>query len=375
MDLENPNLIQTVPLMTVADYNARITALQQQLNVAHNSFTEQQQVISRLVQQVDQLTLNSIDPPVRPVHAHHNPDLVDSPLPRGYKPPALDAFHGHKGEDLHAWLFQAKEHFSLLDIQSDITKIRLSGLALKDHARTWYVSVGGTAQFHTWEDFATALKTHFSPVDPSKSARDEIRHFRQTRDMSVMDYTTRFSQLVNLIPKMADDEKLDKYVHGLKSHLRTQTFLRNPKTYLQATAIAHDLDLTYDRAYHTPEDRSRPVDRSTPMDLDITYFHRSSRDERSPSRSPSRHDRDYSSSPRYDRERFPPSRTGRDNTSQHNRGQRRVSFARPPLTASELQGRKDRNECVYCGSAEHLRVNCPLQKQGKGLRRFPQGNA
>ena len=45
---------------------------------------------------------------------------------------------------------------------------------------------------------------------------------------------------------------------------------------------------------------------------------------------------------------------------------------RKPLTDAEKQGRKDRNECLYCGSKDHQLADCPLKPrkgQGNGQRR------
>ena len=258
-------------------------------------------------------------------------------LPKGFKTPNLDNFSGSKGEDLESWLFQANEQFQLLGVTTDSVKILLSGMAFKKNAKTWYKSVRAPdvpedERINDWETFTCSLRQHFSHVDPSKLARDELASLKQTG--SVRDYTAHFRQLCSTIRKIADEEKLDRYVRGLKYRIQKEVNLRNPITYLEATQIAERIDVTFDRAYHMSDDR--PKSKPTPMDLNAM-------------------------------ERGKTFSKGRERHKPHNDRERHK-----PLTDAEKQGRIDRNECLYCGSKDHKLDGCPLKPkrgQGNGNRR------
>ena len=55
-------------------------------------------------------------------------------------------------------------------------------------------------------------------VNPVRVARDRISTLRQLG--SVQDFTQRFLDLKVQIPSMTDEEAVEKYVRGLKPHIR-----------------------------------------------------------------------------------------------------------------------------------------------------------
>lgn len=143
-------------------------------------------------------------------------------LPRNVKAPALSSFKGSKEDDLHAWLLQVEEYFLLFGIHEDSLKIMLAGSAFQGYAKTWYASVRGPHildhnKIRDWDTFVQALTSHFSPMDPVKLARDKLAALRQFS--SVRDYTAQFRYICSAITDIADGEKLDRFVRGLKHHI------------------------------------------------------------------------------------------------------------------------------------------------------------
>lgn len=320
-----------------------VNNLQSQLAASHNTVLQQTAHINNLNEEIRHLSI--VAPPTSIVAPPHGPQPHYGLLPKGFKTPTLDPFTGLKGEDLDAWLFQAKEQFDLLGISDDYTKILISGQVFKKHAKTWYMSVRGPhvpedEKIVNWDEFVTALREHFSPVAAFKIARDELAVLKQLG--SVRDYTAKFRQLCSIIQKISDDEKLDRYVRGLKYKIQKEVNLKSPATFLEATQMAEKLDISFDRVYHMADERPRQYDRSSrpiPMDIDnmrVLAMQNNNYRERSvqwADRQPRQ--------PQSDRK-----------------------FKR--LTDAEKQGRRDRNECLYCGSKDHQLRFCPLNPRGPG---------
>lgn len=97
-------------------------------------------------------------------------------IPRSFKIPTPDCFHGKKGEDADGFLHQLEEHFTLAGVNNEETRIRLGALCLRGAARTWYTSTGlfEEGEMVTWNRFKEELRAHFSPLNQSKMARDRL---------------------------------------------------------------------------------------------------------------------------------------------------------------------------------------------------------
>lgn len=305
-----------------AQFEATLAQLQQQAaenealrqQLSQNSFLSQ---LNALQSQVEILKLRQQDA------TNPSPEELSSGLPRSFKVPNLDTYFGKKDEDLGAWLFQAEEQFSLLKIQDDDVRIKIAGLSMRSMAKTWYRLVRDQSNFpdeylSSWDSFKSALRQEFSPVDPARLARDKLSELRQ--DQSVRAYTAQFRHLCTIIQTISEDEKLDRYVRGLKPRTRKEVDLRDPSTFAEAVRIAERLDTTMDRVFQRPANPApRRNDGPSPMEINQL------RAERGP---------------------------------------------RGPISSDEWQRRKDKGLCMYCGSDKHTLPKCSL----KPFRRAP-GNA
>jgi hypothetical protein len=245
-------------------------------------------------------------------------------LPGGLKLPALSKYSGHKGEDLLAWLFQANEQLSLLQINDDETRIVFTGTSLTGNAQTWYRAVRMEGSVTTWADFQNSLKAHFYPIDPVKHARDQLHPLVQTG--SVRDYTAHFRHLISIIGTMSEDEKLDRYIRGLKTRTRGQVELKEPPTFNEACRLAEMIDVSNDRIFGGFGQPNRPR-RQGPEPMDLNYV----------------------SDPR-----------------------EKPKFTK--LTPEEKERRRREGLCLYCGSNKHQLDGCNLRRpQGKGPQRPNRG--
>jgi len=252
------------------------------------------------------------------------------------KLPPLDKYSGRKGEDLLAWLFTAKEHFSILNINEDENRIVFAGTALTENAKTWYRSVRIEGRSMTWNEFEAALKAHFYPLDPVKHARDKLHPLMQTS--SVRDYTAQFRQLAAIITNMAESEKLDRYIRGLKTRTRGHVELKEPTTFDEACRLAEMIDVTNDRIFANANANSNSSNRSNYHSVRV------------PRRNdPEPMDLNAISEPK-----------------------EKPKFKK--LTPEEKEKRRRDGLCLYCGSDKHQLDACPLRKSpGKGFQRPNRG--
>lgn len=258
---------------------------------------------------------------------------VSKRLPPSIKLPAIDKYSGDKREDILAWLFKVNEQITLSSVQGDDFKIAFAGTALIGNAATWYRAVKMTNEITTWDDFQTALKSNFYPIDPVKQARDQLHILVQST--SVRDYTANFRHLCTIIGKISEEEKLDRYVRGLKTRTRFQVELKQPSTFDEACRLAEIIDVSNDRIFsniHTnratqqqPQHHKPRRDGPVPMEVNTMP--------------------EPKEKPKFKK-----------------------------LTPEEKERRRREGLCVYCGSDKHQLEACPLRKpQGKGPQRPNRG--
>jgi hypothetical protein len=252
-----------------------------------------------------------------------------SKLPSSIKLPAIDKYSGDKREDLLAWLFQVNEHVTLAQITDDEVRIVFAGTALTGNAKTWYRSMRMAGDVTTWAEFQASLKAHFYPIDPVKHARDQLHPLVQTG--SVRDYTGIFRHLCAIIGNMSEDEKLDRYIRGLKTRTRGQVELKEPDSFDEACRLAEMIDVSNDRIFgganHSRSSYPSKPRRDGPEPMDLNAF-----------------------SDRREKPKF------------------------KKLTPEEKERRRKEGLCLYCGSDKHKLEDCNLRRpQGKGPQRPNRG--
>lgn len=113
---------------------------------------------------------------------------------------------------------------------------------LEGRALTWYrayqadVQSGQEFQFQNFDDFAERLKDEFTPQDTAEIAREKIYNSRQVG--SVSSYVKRYIDLMEFVPTMAVEDRVQLFVRGLKPAIRTQVKLQNVRTLTEATRAA-----------------------------------------------------------------------------------------------------------------------------------------
>ena len=195
------------------------------------------------------------------------------------KPPKPNAYGGRRGEDIDGWLFQLEQYLDICRIADDGTRVQLAAAFFKDHAAIWWrnhissARALGNDRITKWDELKKALVAQFKPVNASKLARDRLANLRQTQ--SVQTYVYAFRSIILEIPNITDDEKLDRFIRGLKPNVREKVEIENPSTMDEAASLAERIDtITYRQrtpAYH-PIIRTPPTTNDNgaiPMELDF----------------------------------------------------------------------------------------------------------
>jgi hypothetical protein len=225
------------------------------------------------------------------------------------KPSKPEPFTGKRGESIDAWIFQVEQYMFISKVEES-QRIMLAASFLKEHAALWWRNVyqenaqNGTTW--TWHDFALNLRTQFRPVNATKLARDRLANLRQTQ--SVQAYVHAYRSLILDIPDMAENEKLDRFVRGLKERVRKEVELRDPTSLDEAIKIADRVDaITYNWRYPESEKLRTEAMGPTPMEID--------------------------------------------------------AIRRPSLTTEERERLRRTGSCFYCREQGHMAAKCPKKQR------------
>jgi len=267
--------------------------------------------------------------------------------------PTFDPFYGKPGENARGWLFIMDQALALGEY-NDNYKITAAGFNMRQAAKIWFESVRSDPErpeyVATWTDFKAAMLENFAPVNPTKAARDKLAALTQTS--SVNEYTAAFRNLCAQIPSISEDEKLDRYVRGLRTNTRAKVRQEDPSTFDQAARLAENFDANYATNFTLkPKTWQGRGNGSTPMELGSIqqqsqdgcmgchnmHGQRAMHNNRA---APFQH-QDHSMQP---------------SKSQH----------------AIMQERRDKGWCLYCGSDKHRVKDCPKAPPRKV---FDQGNA
>lgn len=152
------------------------------------------------------------------------------------------------------WLFSVDTYFKASGTPAD-RQVPLVATFLRGSASLWWQSVcrdvdaGSRVAITTPEAFRTEFLRVFSPVDGSKIARDALRQLTQAK--SVSEYTDKFRSLVLQITNIGPAEALDRYVAGLKPHIRERVEIEDCKELDRAMFIAQRMDSIHHRSQQT----------------------------------------------------------------------------------------------------------------------------
>ena len=164
-----------------------------------------------------------------------------------FKPNKPSTFDGSRDElVIRTWIYQVDQYLKLVQVGgtvalNDETKISFASTFMTGTAAAWwYTLVVSNTIPKTWAEFQNAIFQEFVPFDSTQRARDKLRKLIQRT--SVSDYLTEFRNLTLTITGMNEEEKVDRFVQGLKPHVRLEVLKSNARTMNDASRIALNVD-------------------------------------------------------------------------------------------------------------------------------------
>ena len=208
-----------------------LAKLQQDLAQAATSFAAMKAQIATLETQLQQAT-SVREPPKSTAHAN-------KPQP----------FRGH-GATMHlsSWIFTLQKYLEATN--TDPSRwVALGSTYLAESAAVWYEhrdsDLHNAGVVDTWDTFCHDLITTFQPITAHAMARDKLHSLYQRE--SVQQYNSIFLKTITLVQHMTEDEKVDKYTHGLKPIFKREVLMENCTSLTHAMQVASKSEMVYAR--------------------------------------------------------------------------------------------------------------------------------
>ncbi|XP_057833404.1 uncharacterized protein LOC131044153 [Cryptomeria japonica] len=137
-------------------------------------------------------------------------------------------------EEVLGWL-DALENYFEYEEKEDDKRVRFAKTKLGSTSLTWWTSLQndrmsrGLTRITQWARMKNLIKEQFSP----SNYRIHVKRMRQNlkqKDIDVMSYTKQFHKLSIRGGYEEEDEKVARYVNGLKYHLQYEIGLQVPRT-------------------------------------------------------------------------------------------------------------------------------------------------
>jgi hypothetical protein len=205
-------------------------------------------------------------PPTEPhVGESRTPSLVTGILAKDMKPPP---FGTKESEDFETWTFLFETYMNVVNpLASSNQWVQIASLFLRGQAAEWFRERSKANQApRTWEEMKTALTQIYIPIGRDKVARDKLARTKQRVKDSLNAYVSYIRRLFLAIPGIDENEKVDRFVRGLKPELQKEVFLKEPTTFEEAVAIAAKYEALQGRvSLYTSSTRTSAG--PTPMEL------------------------------------------------------------------------------------------------------------
>ncbi|XP_075515776.1 uncharacterized protein LOC142550587 [Primulina tabacum] len=179
------------------------------------------------------------------------------PQPRGIKyhyeslrRNRVPTFHGNPHPEVsHNWLKNVESQLHLLEVPEEL-RIEVVTPFLEDRARKWWETMSPSlaeVEDITWQIFKREFLKQYYPAEFRLQKLNEFETFRQTLDMTVLEYTSRFNDLGTYVPTIMSDEtlKMHRFKRGLNSRIQSAlaVFIPNNFTDLMGAAMSAETDI------------------------------------------------------------------------------------------------------------------------------------
>jgi hypothetical protein len=170
-----------------------------------------------------------------------NIQITEKSIPKIHVKPAV--FSGGKSENIRAWIFQFEQCMNLNNISSNYWQT-ISFMYFSGTASTWYLSRFRKSSPMSWNDYKKQLMAAFEPFDVETKVRLQIRKCKQNNSLD--DYVNEIRMLLLQLDSMAERDKIECFLNGLKENTKKWVRFLRPTTLEESIGYA----ISYDRSYY-----------------------------------------------------------------------------------------------------------------------------
>ena len=189
-------------------------------------------------------------------------DGIAKPRDKPLLPAKPNKFDGTTG-NVEQWIFEVELFFNAGRQDDHTARINFAASMLNGAAsQWWHYVVESNEPIATWAEFRSELINQFKGIDSKKDARNRLVYCQQRH--FVTGYFKEFTMLTLSIPGMTEEEKLDRFIRGLRPHLQREVLLREHHTLQGACHIAYKLETVLSQIRGSiPSPTPRPTSRPT----------------------------------------------------------------------------------------------------------------
>ena len=191
------------------------------------------------------------------------------------KPQKPELFSGRRDAiAVNTWLYQVEMYLNLLQVSNpqiildEGTRVSFASTLMKGTAAQWWYMLVQSGQAPVnWNAFLEKVRIEFIPRDSVDRARDKLRALRQKS--TVLAYLNEFRNVVMIIPRISEDEKLDKFVSGLKPDVHFEVRKSRPADFESAAQVALTIDsaISSSKLYYQGNNGGSSSSDPVPMDI------------------------------------------------------------------------------------------------------------
>ena len=160
--------------------------------------------------------------------------------PSRTKTPAASNYMG-SAHTLDNWLREMEQQFDWYGYNSDAERVAMAAAQLRGTALDWWHALDSEEKQllrASFADLTRALRKRFQPVNSAQTARLALDQLTQGVKQPVHDYTAQFRRLLTAVPSMSAEDRVHRYVQGLRPAVRSLLLLQDVKTLDEAIASA-----------------------------------------------------------------------------------------------------------------------------------------
>ncbi|XP_073033759.1 uncharacterized protein [Primulina eburnea] len=150
----------------------------------------------------------------------------------------------------HNWLKNVEAQLHLLEVPEGLRVVVTS--FLEDRARKWWETVSPSlaeVEWITWQTFRREFLKQYYPAEFLLRKLSEFEKFKQTSDMTVMEYTSRFNDLGTYVPTIMSDEtlKMHRFKKALSSRIQLALAVFRPSNFadLMGVTMSGETDIKH----------------------------------------------------------------------------------------------------------------------------------